>query len=105
MELKMVNGIIENAIIYLFENFFIEKGYKPTGGSGRLLVKFLSHRSRDAVFKSLKNQRSLCSFKRSTGHGVYEVTPDEFEDLKSRKKIKFSKFKDGDDLLKCRSGY
>lgn len=107
MKLDRINKVLRETAEILSESIFFEKGFKPSGGSGRLLVKFGSHRARDKALGALGSGRGsqhkwqgLCSFKRHVGHGVYEVTPQEFEKLKTGN-YKFSKFKDGDDLFNC----
>lgn len=91
MDVTQANVLLREAVF--------DKRFKPSGGSGRLLVKFSSHRQRDNALRSvLKGERKeLTSFYRETGRGVYEVTPEELQALRDAK-IKFSKFKDGDDL-------
>jgi len=98
MDLRHVNEILEAVSGILGYG----QKYKVSGGKGRLLVKFNSHRARKYGAGSLANRKQFCSFHRSVGYGVYEVTPEELESLKKNNRAKyFSKFKDGDDLFAC----
>jgi len=99
MSLNLTNRTLRESVGILSEYFSYEKGFKPAGGEGRLLVKFGSHRQRNNAMRYvLKGKRQgYYSLKRSTGKGVYEVTPEEIEELK-KWRVKFTKFKDGDDL-------
>jgi hypothetical protein len=71
----------------------------------RLLVKATSHRIADYIRGSIlhdANRRSLKSFQRETGKGVFEVTPEELERIRSGPKSKLiPNFKDGPDLMKA----
>jgi len=71
----------------------------------RLLVKATSHRARDYLLGSILHdtkRKSLVSLQRETGKGVYEVTPEEMERIRSSNKAKlFPKFKDGPDLMQA----
>jgi hypothetical protein len=98
MGLRETNEVLREAV-ELLEYSFYEKGYKPTGGKGRLLVKFGSHRQRDNAFRYVfkDKRKGFYSLKRRTGKGVYPATPEEVAELK-KWKVKFTKFKDGDDL-------
>lgn len=100
MNLQQVNESLSEAVNEICELAYFSKRFKPSGGKGRLLIKFGSHRSRDNAKRTiLKGKRQeLTSFYRETGHGVYEVTPKEFKKLKASGIKGISKFKDGDDL-------
>jgi hypothetical protein len=97
MQLDLVNSMLREAVEALSE----ATRFKPVGGTGRLLIKFGSHRQRDNAFRYVfkGKKQSYYSFDRSTGKGVYEVTPKEIEELK-KWRVKFTKYKDGEDLRK-----
>ena len=71
---------------------------------GRVFVKFGSHRTRDYGLRLIERlgAQGYYSWSRNTGHGVYEVTEDELKLLKEMiKRGTPTRFKDGDDLMKC----
>jgi hypothetical protein len=50
-----------------------------------ILVKFPSHRMRSRANAYIANmkEKARCSFTQPTGHGVYEVTPEELKALQA----------------------
>lgn len=63
----------------------------------RLLIKCISHRAREKVFRAIPHRKGFFSLHRTTFKGVYPVTPEEFNLVRKIKGV--SGFRDGDDLL------
>lgn len=67
-----------------------------------MLVRFNSHRARQKAFERIPKRLGFYSLRRSTGKGVYEVTEAERAQLAGIKGV--TRFRPGDDLMRCWSG-
>lgn len=65
----------------------------------RLLIRCNSHRARHKAFRAITPRIGFWSLRRNTSKGVYEVSNPEYEHVKDIKGI--TRFKDGDDLMRC----
>lgn len=66
-----------------------------------MYIKFLSHRQRDRAIAFLGRRRSYCSFRRSTGYGVFYLSDEEIFLLRKRG-VKFTKLRGPfDDIFPC----
>lgn len=66
-----------------------------------ILIKCGSHRAREKIFRLIGEKKQLCSFARNVGHGIFEITEQEYVRIKQIGIKGVSTTKTGDDLFPC----